>query len=164
MKSERRVGASGGTLCRVPPYRDVAAFDDRAPRYDIGWRGRLHHDIADRTATLAVATIPGLNACSTWVAAPAICSLIRPASRARGIRASAATRWSPDARGPVLVVAGADAVHQPPRQGAHQNERRAPDAARRVPVAAVAQPVCRDHQGGDRHEAEFTPVDGSGGA
>ncbi len=46
--------------CRgVPPHRDVAAFDDRAPGYDTGWRGRLHHDIADRTATLALAGSSG---------------------------------------------------------------------------------------------------------
>lgn len=36
--------------------RGRAAFDDRAPGYDGGWRGRLHHEIADRTADLAVAT------------------------------------------------------------------------------------------------------------
>ncbi|OBF60113.1 hypothetical protein A5756_03720 [Mycobacterium sp. 852002-53434_SCH5985345] len=41
----------------MPPYRDVAAFDDRAAGYDRGWRGRLHHEIADRTAQLAVATV-----------------------------------------------------------------------------------------------------------
>jgi ubiquinone/menaquinone biosynthesis C-methylase UbiE len=41
----------------VPPYRDVAAFDDRAAGYDRGWRGRLHHEIADRTANLAVAAV-----------------------------------------------------------------------------------------------------------
>lgn len=39
---------------RVPPHRDVAAFDERAPGYERGWRGRLHHDIARRTAGLAV--------------------------------------------------------------------------------------------------------------
>jgi len=38
----------------VPPHRDVAAFDERAPGYEQGWRGRLHHDIADRTAELAM--------------------------------------------------------------------------------------------------------------
>jgi len=38
----------------VPAYRDVAAFDDRAPGYEQGWRGRLHHDIADQMAELAV--------------------------------------------------------------------------------------------------------------
>jgi ubiquinone/menaquinone biosynthesis C-methylase UbiE len=41
----------------MPPYRDLAAFNDRAPEYDSGLRGRLHHEIADRTADLAVATI-----------------------------------------------------------------------------------------------------------
>jgi ubiquinone/menaquinone biosynthesis C-methylase UbiE len=38
----------------VPPYRDVAAFDDRALGYEQGWRGRMHHDIAGRAAELAV--------------------------------------------------------------------------------------------------------------
>jgi ubiquinone/menaquinone biosynthesis C-methylase UbiE len=38
----------------VPPYRDVAAFDDRAPGYEQGWRGRMHHDIAGQAAELAV--------------------------------------------------------------------------------------------------------------
>ena len=37
----------------MPPYRDVAEFDDRARSYDQGWRGRLHHAISDRTAALA---------------------------------------------------------------------------------------------------------------
>ena len=41
----------------MPPYRDLAAFNDRAPGYDHGWRGRLHHEIAHRTADLAVATV-----------------------------------------------------------------------------------------------------------
>ncbi len=41
----------------MPPYRDVAEFNDRAASYDHGWRGRLHHEIADRTARLAVATV-----------------------------------------------------------------------------------------------------------
>ena len=40
----------------MPPYRDLDAFNDRAARYDHCWRGRLHHEIADRTASLAVAT------------------------------------------------------------------------------------------------------------
>jgi len=38
--------------------RDVAAFDQRAPGYEGGWRGRLHHEIADRTANLALARVP----------------------------------------------------------------------------------------------------------
>ncbi len=41
----------------MQPYRDVAAFNDRAIGYDRGWRGRVHHEIADRTASLAVATV-----------------------------------------------------------------------------------------------------------
>jgi ubiquinone/menaquinone biosynthesis C-methylase UbiE len=41
----------------VDPGRDVLAFDERAARYERGWRGRLHHEIADRTATLAAATV-----------------------------------------------------------------------------------------------------------
>ncbi len=36
------------------PHRDVTAFDERAPGYEQGWRGRLHHDIAGRAAELAV--------------------------------------------------------------------------------------------------------------
>lgn len=39
--------------------RDVAAFGRRAPGYDEGWRGRLHHQIADRTADLALSCLPG---------------------------------------------------------------------------------------------------------
>jgi SAM-dependent methyltransferase len=46
-----------GLACQtgaVPPHRDVAAFQARAAGYEQGWRGRLHHDIADRTAVLAL--------------------------------------------------------------------------------------------------------------
>lgn len=39
-------------------HRDVAAFDVRAPGYESGRRGRLHHEIADRTLRLALATAP----------------------------------------------------------------------------------------------------------
>jgi ubiquinone/menaquinone biosynthesis C-methylase UbiE len=41
----------------VPPYRDVAAFDDRAGSYEQGWRGRLHRAISDRTAALAMSAV-----------------------------------------------------------------------------------------------------------
>ena len=41
----------------MPPHRDLAAFNDRAAQYDSGRRGGLHHEIADRTASLAVATV-----------------------------------------------------------------------------------------------------------
>ena len=40
----------------MPPHRDVGAFEERAAGYERGWLGRLHHEIADRTAALAVAT------------------------------------------------------------------------------------------------------------
>jgi ubiquinone/menaquinone biosynthesis C-methylase UbiE len=35
-------------------HRDVAAFEERAAGYEQGWLGRLHHEIADRTAALAL--------------------------------------------------------------------------------------------------------------
>lgn len=38
--------------------RDVAAFAERAPGYEEGWLGRLHHEIADRTAALALERAP----------------------------------------------------------------------------------------------------------
>ncbi len=38
--------------------RDIAAFDVRAPGYEDGWLGRLHHQIADRTADLALTLTP----------------------------------------------------------------------------------------------------------
>jgi SAM-dependent methyltransferase len=53
---ERGGSARRQTHHVVPPYRDVAAFDDRAGHYDRGWRGHLHHEISDRTADLATTT------------------------------------------------------------------------------------------------------------
>ena len=38
--------------------RDVAAFDARAAGYEGGWLGRLHQQIADRTAELALGVVP----------------------------------------------------------------------------------------------------------
>ena len=38
--------------------RDVVAFDARAPDYEQGWLGRLHHEIADRTLAIALALNP----------------------------------------------------------------------------------------------------------
>ena len=38
--------------------RDIAAFDARAGSYEDGWLGRLHQQIADRTAELALAVAP----------------------------------------------------------------------------------------------------------
>src|SRR5580700_11337990 len=42
----------------MPSQRDLAAFQRRAPRYDDGWLGRLHHEIADRTAALVLTEMP----------------------------------------------------------------------------------------------------------
>lgn len=42
----------------MPYDRDVKAFAERAPGYEEGWRGRLHHEIADRTVRLALAGGP----------------------------------------------------------------------------------------------------------
>jgi ubiquinone/menaquinone biosynthesis C-methylase UbiE len=38
--------------------RDIAAFEARAGNYESGWRGRLHQQIADRTAELALTLVP----------------------------------------------------------------------------------------------------------
>jgi ubiquinone/menaquinone biosynthesis C-methylase UbiE len=38
--------------------RDVEAFQQRAPGYEGGWRGRLHHEIVDRTVELALRVAP----------------------------------------------------------------------------------------------------------
>jgi ubiquinone/menaquinone biosynthesis C-methylase UbiE len=38
----------------VPHDRDVQDFHDRAETYENGWNGRMHHDIAVRTADLAL--------------------------------------------------------------------------------------------------------------
>jgi ubiquinone/menaquinone biosynthesis C-methylase UbiE len=42
----------------MPADRDVTAFDERAPRYDEGWLGRLHHDIVKRTVEVALLSQP----------------------------------------------------------------------------------------------------------
>jgi predicted TPR repeat methyltransferase len=42
----------------VPHDRDVGAFDERASRYESGWLGRLHHQIADHAVDLALACVP----------------------------------------------------------------------------------------------------------
>ncbi|MGP8249669.1 MAG: class I SAM-dependent methyltransferase [Candidatus Dormibacteria bacterium] len=39
-------------------YGDVGTFDARAAGYETGWRGDLHHRIADRTAEIATLTAP----------------------------------------------------------------------------------------------------------
>ena len=39
----------------MPYDRDVAAFDARAPEYEHGWLGRLHHGISEQTIEIALA-------------------------------------------------------------------------------------------------------------
>ena len=41
----------------MPRDRDVAAFAERAEGYEAGWLGRLHQEISDRTADLALAQV-----------------------------------------------------------------------------------------------------------
>lgn len=78
-----------------PPYRDVAAFNDRAAEYDRGWRGRLHHEIADRTADLAVATVSAPNrvldvGCGTGYLLQVLARRYRDAEQLVGIDAAPA--------------------------------------------------------------------------
>ena len=42
----------------MPHDRDVKAFDERAPGYESGWLGQLHHDIANRAVDLGLAAAP----------------------------------------------------------------------------------------------------------
>jgi ubiquinone/menaquinone biosynthesis C-methylase UbiE len=42
----------------VARYRDVQAFHERAPGYERGWRGQMHHRIVERTMQLALAAEP----------------------------------------------------------------------------------------------------------
>ncbi len=42
----------------MPYDRDVQAFHDRASDYEAGYRGRMHHDIAARTAEVALKVEP----------------------------------------------------------------------------------------------------------
>jgi len=42
----------------MPHDRDVQAFDDRAATYESGYLGRLHHEISDRVADLALRQVP----------------------------------------------------------------------------------------------------------
>ena len=77
----------------MPPYRDVAEFNDRAASYDHGWRGRLHHEIADRTASLALATVASPNrvldlGCGTGYLVRALAGHYPDAERLVGIDAA----------------------------------------------------------------------------
>lgn len=52
------VAPAGMRESGVARDRDIAAFDARALGYERGWLGRVHHDIADRTADLALSLVP----------------------------------------------------------------------------------------------------------
>jgi len=42
----------------MPYDKDIGAFDSRAGGYESGWLGRLHHDIADKVADIALHLSP----------------------------------------------------------------------------------------------------------
>jgi hypothetical protein len=63
----------------MPPRRDLEAFESRAAGYERGWLGRLHHDIADRTADLALSAVAGAAKHAPGTELPVCCR--RPDSR-----------------------------------------------------------------------------------
>jgi ubiquinone/menaquinone biosynthesis C-methylase UbiE len=50
-----RIASRAGEDRGVTRDRDVQAFHDRAPGYESGYRGQMHHDIVRRTVDLALA-------------------------------------------------------------------------------------------------------------
>jgi ubiquinone/menaquinone biosynthesis C-methylase UbiE len=73
----------------------VGAFQERAPGYEEGWRGRLHHEIADRTAALALARAPSPRrvldvGCGTGYLLRHLASLCPDAAELAGIDAAPA--------------------------------------------------------------------------
>jgi SAM-dependent methyltransferase len=54
--------------------RDVQAFHDRAPSYEIGWSGRVHGDITARTVDLALEFQEHPAECWKWDAELVCCS------------------------------------------------------------------------------------------
>lgn len=77
----------------APPCRDVAAFEARAASYGHGWRGRLLHEIADRTSQLVLSTEPAPQrvldfGCGTRYLLRELASRLPPAGELVGIDAS----------------------------------------------------------------------------
>lgn len=75
-------------------HRDVGAFDERAPDYDSGWRGRMHHRISDRVCEIAVAIAPGAErildvGCGTGYLLSALGAALPGARELVGVDASA---------------------------------------------------------------------------
>ena len=54
----RRHKLTGGTIQATRRAPDVTAFGRRAPGYDDGWLGRLHHDIVARTGGIVLSAQP----------------------------------------------------------------------------------------------------------
>jgi len=76
-------------------HRDVAAFDQRAPGYESGRLGRMHHEIADRALRLALATAPGPRrvldvGCGTGYLLRSLAERLPQAEALRGVDAAPA--------------------------------------------------------------------------
>jgi SAM-dependent methyltransferase len=113
--------------------RDVAAFGRRAQSYDQGWRGLLHHQIADRVAGLALARVP----------APA---RVFDIGCGTGYLLGQLAAHLPQAS----ALAGA------PGQGAHQTAGDPAADGSGAALAALAPLLRRHHPGGDSHGQAVT--------
>ena len=111
--------------------RDVAAFGERAQGYDEGWRGRLHHQIADRTADLAL----------TCVSAP---ERILDVGCGTGYLLGQLAARAPQAQ---VLAAG---------QGTHQAAGNSPADGSGIALAALAPPERHHHPGRDGDEIATT--------
>lgn len=99
----------------MPADRDVEAFDRRALGYERGWLGKLHRDIADRTAQLAVASAPAAEraldvGCGTGYLLRRLSSLLPRAVELQGVdpapsMVEVATSLAPEGR-PLRFQAG----------------------------------------------------------
>jgi ubiquinone/menaquinone biosynthesis C-methylase UbiE len=105
--------------------RDITAFEERAPNYDQGWKGRLHHEIADRTSALTVATVAAPSkvldvGCGTGYLLRALANQYPRAIELIGIdpAPSMVERASSTADDPRLCFSVAAAEHLPYADGA----------------------------------------------
>jgi ubiquinone/menaquinone biosynthesis C-methylase UbiE len=56
--SQWRGGREADHRVRFARRRDVVAFDERANRYEKGWLGQLHHEVANRTMAIVESSVP----------------------------------------------------------------------------------------------------------